>query len=48
MHWNAGDEAVIAEQDYGAMLNHFKFIERRFHTVKQVSISTKPVSYTAE
>jgi len=43
MHWNAGDEAVMAEQDYGAMLNHFKFIERRFGTVnKLVSIPNHP------
>ena len=43
MHWNAGDEAVMAEQDYGAMINHFKFIERRFGTVnKFVSIPNHP------
>ena len=43
MHWNAGDEAVMAEQDYGAMLNHFKFVERRFGTVnKLVSIPNHP------
>ena len=43
MHWNAGDEAVMAEQDYGAMINHFKFVERRFGTVnKFVSIPNHP------
>jgi len=43
MHWNAGDEAVMAEQDYGAMLNHFKFVERRFGTVnKFVSVPNHP------
>ncbi len=43
IHWNAGDEAVMAEQDYGAMLNHFKFIERRFGTVnKLVSVPNHP------
>ncbi len=43
MHWNAGDEAVMAEQDYGAMINHFKFIERRFGTVNRfVSIPNHP------
>ena len=43
LHWNAGDEAVMAEQDYGAMINHFKFIERRFGTVnKFVSIPNHP------
>jgi len=43
VQWNAGDEAVMAEQDYGAMLNHFKFVERRFGTVnKLVSIPNHP------
>jgi selenocysteine lyase/cysteine desulfurase len=43
IHWNAGDEAVMAEQDYGAMLNHFKFIERRFGIVnKLVSVPNHP------
>lgn len=45
IHWNAGDEAVMAEQDYGAMLNHFRFVERRFGTVnKLVSIPNHPKS----
>jgi len=43
MHWNPGDEAVMAEQDYGAMLNHFKFVERRFGTVNRlVSVPNHP------
>ena len=43
LHWNAGDEAVMAEQDYGAMLNHFRFIERRFGTVNRlISIPNHP------
>ena len=43
IHWNVGDEAVMAEQDYGAMLNHFKFVERRFGTVnKLVSVPNHP------
>lgn len=43
MHWNAGDEAVMAEQDYGAMLNHFKFVERRFGVVNRlVSVPNHP------
>ena len=29
-HWHPGDEAVMAEQDYGAMLNHFKLMEKRY------------------
>ncbi len=43
LDWRAGDEAVMAEQDYGAMLNHFKFIERRFGVVnRMVSIPNHP------
>lgn len=43
MHWNAGDEAVMAEQDYGAMLNHFKFVAKRFGVVnKLVSVPNHP------
>ena len=30
MDWKAGDEAVMAEQDYGAMLNQFGLMERRY------------------
>jgi len=45
LDWKAGDEAVMAEQDYGAMLNHFKFIERRFGTVNRfVSVPNHPKS----
>jgi selenocysteine lyase/cysteine desulfurase len=41
--WQAGDEAVMAEQDYGSMLNHFKLVERRFGVVnKLVSIPNHP------
>jgi len=43
LDWKAGDEAVMAEQDYGAMLNHFKLIERRFGTVNRlVSVPNHP------
>lgn len=28
--WQAGDEALMANQDYGAMLNQFKMAEKRF------------------
>ena len=43
MQWNAGDEAVMAEQDYGAMVNHFKFVANRFGTVnKFVSVPNHP------
>ncbi len=45
LDWQAGDEAVMAEQDYGAMLNHFKFIARRFGTVNRlVSVPNHPSS----
>ncbi len=43
IHWNAGDEAVMAEQDYGAMLNHFDFVADRFGVVnKRVSLPNHP------
>jgi selenocysteine lyase/cysteine desulfurase len=43
IHWNEGDEAVMAEQDYGAMLNHFKYIGRRFGVVnKMISLPNHP------
>lgn len=41
--WKAGDEAVMAEQDYGAMLNQFKLIEHRYGIVRKlVSIPNLP------
>lgn len=41
--WNEGDEAVMAQQDYGAMLNHFKLMEQRFGVVnKLVSLPNHP------
>jgi len=30
MHWQEGDEAVMAEQDYGAMLDQFKYVAKRY------------------
>ena len=45
MHWKAGDEAVMAEQDYGAMLNQFKLMEKRYGIVnKVVSVPNHPKS----
>ncbi|HCM75449.1 MAG TPA: aminotransferase [Cytophagales bacterium] len=45
LHWKAGDEAVMAEQDYGAMLNQFKLAERRYGIVnKMVSVPNHPTS----
>lgn len=34
--WKAGDEAVMANQDYGAMLNMFKLVERRHGVVRKL------------
>jgi selenocysteine lyase/cysteine desulfurase len=43
--WKAGDEAVMAEQDYGAMLNQFKLMARRYGMVnKMVSVPNHPKS----
>ena len=43
LDWQRGDEAVMAEQDYGAMLNHFRFVARRFGVVnRMVSIPNHP------
>ncbi len=43
--WKAGDEAVMAEQDYGAMLDMFKLQARRYGIVnKIVSVPNHPVS----
>lgn len=42
-HWQAGDEAVMAEQDYGAMLNQFKYVGERYGVVsKKVSVPLHP------
>lgn len=41
--WKAGDEAVMAEQDYGAMLDMFRQVGRRYGVVnKMVSIPLHP------
>ncbi|MBA4850898.1 aminotransferase class V-fold PLP-dependent enzyme [Emticicia sp. BO119] len=43
--WKAGDEAVMAEQDYGAMLDMFKLQARRYGIInKIVSVPNHPVS----
>ncbi len=45
MNWKSGDEAVMAEQDYGAMLDHFKMVAKRFGVVnKIVSVPNHPKS----
>jgi selenocysteine lyase/cysteine desulfurase len=43
--WEAGDEAVMAEQDSGAMLEHFRYVERRFGVVNRVvSVPNHPAN----
>lgn len=43
LDWKEGDEAVMAEQDYGAMLNHFRLVARRFGVVNRlVSVPNHP------
>lgn len=34
--WKAGDEAVMANQDYGAMLNMFKQVEKRHGVIRKL------------
>jgi len=44
-HWEAGDEAVMAEQDYGAMLDMFRLQARRHGIVNRVvSLPMDPAS----
>lgn len=43
--WKKGDEAVFAVQDYGAMKNHFRQMEKRYGMVcKEISIPNHPAS----
>jgi len=43
LHWEEGDEAVMAEQDYGAMLNMFRLMKERYGVVnKVVSLPNQP------
>ena len=43
--WRAGDEAIMAHQDYGAMLNQFKLVAERFGVVnKLVTVPNHPQS----
>jgi selenocysteine lyase/cysteine desulfurase len=45
LNWKAGDEAVMAEQDYGAMLDMFRLQARRHGTVNRlVSLPNHPQS----
>jgi selenocysteine lyase/cysteine desulfurase len=43
IHWQTGDEAIMAEQDYGAMLDMFKLVSDRYGVVnKFVSVPNHP------
>ena len=43
LHWQAGDEAAMAEQDYGAMLDMFRQVAKRYGTVNRlVSLPMDP------
>lgn len=45
MHWEQGDEAVFAEQDYFAMQQHFRLVSERFGVInKIISVPTHPKS----
>lgn len=45
LHWEKGDEAVFAEQDYGAMRQMFNLVSRRYGVVnKVVSVPNHPKS----
>jgi selenocysteine lyase/cysteine desulfurase len=45
MHWEKGDEAVMAEQDYGAMLDMFGQVSKRYGVVnKIISVPNHPKS----
>ena len=44
-HWQAGDEAIMAEQDYGSMLDMFKLVARRHSVInKIISVPNHPAS----
>ena len=43
--WKPGDEAIMAEQDYGAMLDMFKQVSKRYGMVnKIVSVPMNPIA----
>jgi selenocysteine lyase/cysteine desulfurase len=44
-HWNSGDEAVMAEQDYGAMLDMFRQVSERHRVSRKIiSVPNHPSS----
>lgn len=45
LDWKPGDEAIMAEQDYGAMLEMFKLVGRRYGVVNKIlSVPLHPAS----
>jgi selenocysteine lyase/cysteine desulfurase len=45
LDWRPGDEAVLAEQDYGAMINMFEQVSKRYGVVNRVvSVPNHPQS----
>ncbi len=43
--WKQGDEAIMAEQDYFAMREHFKLVSKRYGTInKTISVPMHPKS----
>lgn len=36
VHWHPGDEAVLANQDYGAMRSMFELVERRYGVIRKI------------
>lgn len=45
IHWNAGDEAIMAQQDYGSIVNQFKLMEKRYGIVAKIlSVPNHPAS----
>jgi selenocysteine lyase/cysteine desulfurase len=45
LKWNAGDEAIMAEQDYGSMLDMFDQVAKRYGVVnKRISLPNNPQS----
>ncbi len=44
-HWVAGDEAIMAQQDYGSMLEMFKLVAKRYGVInKIVSVPNHPAN----
>ncbi len=45
IHWQTGDEAIMADQDYGSIVNQFKLMEKRFGiAAKILSVPNHPAS----